>query len=54
MKLKNNEINYLLYLLECKRGFTTRDVLIETAKMSKIGMFSLQNKLENMRTDKMS
>lgn len=53
-KLKNNEINYLLYLLESKKGFKTRDVFIETAKMSKMEMSFLQNKLESMRPVNMS
>ena len=46
-ELTNQEIYFLLNLLEQKRGWKTRDICIETAKLSDTDMYFLQQKLEN-------
>lgn len=47
--LKNQEIEYLLKLLERERGWRTKDPLIVHATLSKTDIYFLQNKLESLK-----
>lgn len=45
-ELTSQEIRYLLKVLEQNRGWKTRDVSIETAKLDDTDIYFLQQKLE--------